>query len=174
MTLDDELDRIFEARDRNNMQPTIEVLLPIAHEHPQHPRVLYEVGGAYDTAGKERTAASYYERALQAGLSGDELRRCYVQYGSTLRNLGELAGSAALFERARAQFPGSPSLAVFEAISLHACGRLNEAVASLLEVVAAGVQSPDLDRYKPAIRGNASYIRSLAEDPHANALPEGN
>ena len=156
------------------MQPTIEVLLPIAHEHPQHPRVLYEVGGAYDTAGKERTAASYYERALQAGLSGDELRRCYVQYGSTLRNLGELAGSAALFERARAQFPGSASLAVFEAISLHACGRLNEAVASLLEVVAAGVQSPDLDRYKPAIRGNASYIRSLAEDPHANALPEGN
>lgn len=174
MTLDDELDRIFEARDRNNMQPTIEVLLPIAHEHPQHPRVLYEVDGAYDTAGKERTAASYYERALQAGLSGDELRRCYVQYGSTLRNLGELAGSAALFERARAQFPGSASLAVFEAISLHACGRLNEAVASLLEVVAAGVQSPDLDRYKPAIRGNASYIRSLAEDPHANALPEGN
>ncbi|EMQ98099.1 tetratricopeptide repeat protein [Paeniglutamicibacter gangotriensis] len=172
-TLDDELDRIFAAGDRNNMQPTIEALLPIAHEHPAIPRVLYEVGGAYDTAGEERTAACYYERALQAGLSGDELRRCYVQYGSTLRNLGELAGSAAVFERARAQFPDSPSLAVFEAISLHACSRLDAAVATLLEVVAAGVQTPDLDRYKPAIRGNASYIRSLAEDPHPEGPPEG-
>ena len=166
MTLDDQLEGIFEARDRNNMQPTIDALLPILEQHPANPRVLYEVGGAYDIAGAESAAASFYGRALDAGLSGDPLRRCYLQYGSTLRNLGEFARSAELFERARALFPDSPSLAVFEAISLHACGRLDEAVAALLEVVAAGIQSPDLERYKPAILGNAAHIRSLADAPN--------
>jgi tetratricopeptide (TPR) repeat protein len=171
MTLDDQLEGIFEARDRNNMQPTLEALLPILERHPANPRVLYEVGGAYDTAGEENTAASFYERALDAGLSGDLLRRCCLQYGSTLRNLGEFARSAAVFERARARFPDSPSLAVFEAISLHACGRLDEAVAALLDAVATGIKSPDLERYKPAILGNAAHIRSLADAPHPANRP---
>lgn len=145
------------------MQPTIVALLPILEAAPENARVLYEVGGAYDTAGDEQTAREYYERALEAGLSGDLLRRCSVQYGSTLRNLGEFARSGEVFARARRDFPDSPSLAVFEAITLHAAGgRSDEAVASLLEVVADSVASSDLERYKPAIRGNARYIRSLA------------
>ena len=76
MTLDEKLDQIFDVRDRNNMPPTIDALLPILAEHPADARVLYEVGGAYDTAGQEQTARSFYEQALQAGLSGDLLRRC--------------------------------------------------------------------------------------------------
>lgn len=172
MTLDEELDRIFETRDRNDMQPTVDALLPIVEQHPANPRVLYEVGGAYDTAGAERTAASFYERALRAGLSGDLLRRCYLQYGSTLRNLGEFDRSAAVFERARAEFPDSPSLAVFEALTFHAHGRFDEAVAALLDVVAAGVQEPDLQRYKPAILGNADSIRSQADAPRPADLPD--
>ena len=75
MTLDEELDRIFTVRDRDNMQPTIDALLAILAKHPADARVLYEVGGAYDTAGEERTARFFYEEALQAGLSGDLLRR---------------------------------------------------------------------------------------------------
>ena len=162
MTLDEKLDQIFDVRDRDDMQPTIDALLLILAEHPAVARVLYEVGGAYDTAGQELTARSFYEQSLQAGLSGDLLRRCYIQYGSTLRNLGQLARSDEVFQQARQDFPDSPSLAVFQAISLHASSRFDEAVGSLLEVVAEGVESPDIERYKPSIRGNAAYIRSLA------------
>lgn len=162
MTLDDQLDRIVGARDRDNMQPTIDALLPIYEQHPDNARVLYEVGGAYDTAGDEEAARSFYERALAAGLSGDLLRRCSLQYGSTLRNLGAFEESLEVLGQARRTFPESPSLAAFEAISLHAAGRLDEAVACLLELVADAVQSPDLERYKPALRGNAAYLRSSA------------
>ncbi|MFJ6418258.1 tetratricopeptide repeat protein [Paeniglutamicibacter sp. NPDC091659] len=164
MTLNEELDRIFAGRDRNNMQPTIDALVPILDRHPTNARVLYELGGAYDTAGMEQTAGSFYEQALRAGLSGDPLRRCYLQYGSTLRNLGEFDRSAEVFERARQEFPDSPSLAVFQAITFHAAGLFGEAVASLLEAVADGVDSPDMERYKPAIRGNAACIRSMVTD----------
>lgn len=161
MTLDDELDRIFAGRDRNNMQPTIDALLPLYASHAENARVLYEVGGAYDTAGQEKTAEGFYEKALVAGLEGDLLRRCYVQYGSTLRNVGEYEKSRDVFVAARKTFPESPALGVFEAITLHTAGQSNEAIASLLDLVVDFVHAPDIDRYKPAISGNAAYIRSL-------------
>lgn len=75
MTINDELDRIFAARDRNNMQPTIDALLPLHASHSENARVLYEVGGAYDTAGQKEAAHGFYENALAAGLEGDLLRR---------------------------------------------------------------------------------------------------
>lgn len=159
MTLDDDLDAIFAARNRDDMGPTIAALLPILEQHPGDARVLYEVGGAYDTAGDEQTAAGFYERALAAGLDGDLARRCAVQYGSTLHNLERYAESLEVFARAREKHPESPSLAAFEALTLHASGDADGAVAVLLELVADHVASADLDRYKPALRGNAEYLR---------------
>ncbi len=61
MPLDVELDQIFAARDRNNMQPTIAALLPIYASNPENARSLYEVGGAYDTDGQEDVARGFYE-----------------------------------------------------------------------------------------------------------------
>ncbi|CAM3251764.1 Tetratrico peptide repeat protein [Arthrobacter ulcerisalmonis] len=76
MTLDDELDLIFAARDRDNMEPTVNALLHLRASHSENARVLYELGGAYDTAGRETEARGLYEEALTAGLEGDLLRRC--------------------------------------------------------------------------------------------------
>jgi len=166
MTLDEELDAIFAARDRENMAPTIAALLPIYEQHPENARVLYEVGGAYDTAGDEEEAVGFYERATRiidaaaAGLDGDLARRCAVQYGSTLRNLGRYAESLEVFARARQQHPDSPSLATFEALTRHASGDTDGGFAGLLEVIADHVDSPDIGRYQAALRGNAEYLRT--------------
>jgi tetratricopeptide (TPR) repeat protein len=157
----DQLDRIFAARDRDNMAPTIAALLPLVENHPRDARVLYEIGGAYDTAGEETTALDFYERAMREGLDGDLRRRCYLQYGSTLRNLGRVEHSLAIFAKARAEFPDSVALGVFEALSLHAAGRVNASLASLLSLLADHVDSEDIDRYKPAMRGNAEHLASL-------------
>jgi len=159
--LEAELARIFAARDRQNMGPTIAALLPIYERHPRDPRVLYELAGAYDTAGEEATALGYYERAMAEGLDGDALRRCYLQYGSTLRNLDRIEESIEVFARAPVQFPESVALGAFEALTLHAAGRVNTALGSLLILLADHVQSEDVDRYKPAMRGNASELIAL-------------
>ncbi len=92
-------------------------------------------------------------------------RRCFLQYGSTLRNLGRIDDSLRAFARARAEFPESVALGAFEALTFHADGRPNTALASLLVLLADHVDAPELDRYKPALRGNAHYLASLdAED----------
>ena len=156
-----ELDRIFAARNRDNMGPTIAALLHVYERHPLDPRVLYEVGGAYDTAGEETTALGFYERAMTEGLEGDVRRRCYLQYGSTLRNLGRLDESLTVFAQARGEFPDSVALGAFESLSLHAAGQVNTALGSLLALLADHVHSEEIERYKPALRGNAEYLTSL-------------
>ncbi|MDQ0893745.1 tetratricopeptide repeat protein [Agromyces ramosus] len=157
---------IFGRRDREHMQPTIDEFLALLAEHPRQPEVLYEVGGSYDTAGEEQTALGYYEAAMAAGLSGDPLRRCLLQYGSTLRLLGRLEESLAALDRARAEYPDSASVRAFHALGLHAAGRSDAAVGELLALVADGMRIPDVLRYEAALRGNAAYLMQLdAEQP---------
>lgn len=150
----------FDRRDRANMQPTIDFFEHLLVEHPDHPYVLYEVGGSYDTDGQEERAAGFYERALP-GLSGETRRKCLLQYGSTLRNLDRLDESLRIFETARTEFPESESLAVFQALTLHAAGHQAKALAALLMVIADRVDTPEIARYAPAIRGNADHLAGL-------------
>ncbi|MFF1572235.1 tetratricopeptide repeat protein [Leifsonia sp. NPDC058292] len=150
---------IFEARDRANMGPTIEAFLRVLAEHPDNAAVLYDVGGSYDTAGDEETALGYYERAMELGLTGDTLRRCLLQYGSTLRNLGRHDDSLAALDRALQLYPRSESVRMWHALSLHAAGRSDAAVAALMELTVDEVRTEDLLRYEAAIRGNAAYLR---------------
>ena len=163
--LDDQLTALFDARDRDDMAPTIAALREVLAEHPEDARVLYEVGGAYDTAGDEQTAAGFYERALAADLAGDLLRKCLLQYGSTLRNLGRFDESLTVLDRALAEFPESESVRAWHALSLHAAGRSDAAVAALLELAADRIRTADLLRYEPALRGNAAFLRSLDAVP---------
>ncbi len=156
--LADTIAEIFGSRDREHMQPTIDAFLALLAEHPNQPEVLYEVGGSYDTDGQEQTALGYYEAAMAAGLSGDTLRKCLLQYGSTLRLLGRHEESVAALDRALAGWPESPSVRAFHALGLHAAGRSDGAVGELLALVAEEIRTPDVLRYEAALRGNAGYL----------------
>ena len=156
----------YDRRDRANMQPTIDYFLELLGAYPGNPSVLYEVGGAYDTSGQEEIARDYYEKAMQAGLEGDTLRRCLLQYGSTLRNLELYEESLAALQRARVEFPESDSVRLFLALSLHAASRSDAAVAELLELAADTITTPEVLRYEAALRGNAAYLASLDRETH--------
>ncbi|WP_198953358.1 tetratricopeptide repeat protein [Kitasatospora sp. CB01950] len=150
--------RGYDRRDRANMAPTIAYFQALLAEHPGHPVLMYEVGGAYDTAGQEETARSYYERALALDLDGDVLRRCLCQYASTLRWLGELDESLAVLDRARREFPDSDSVRVFRALTLNDAQRPDEAVAELLTVVTGHAEVTDLGRWTVGLRGLAQWL----------------
>ncbi|MFE4540296.1 tetratricopeptide repeat protein [Streptomyces scopuliridis] len=152
------IQRGYDRRDRANMAPTIAYFQALLAEHPDHPVLVYEVGGAYDTAGQEETARDYYERALALGLDGDVLRRCLCQYASTLRWLGELDESLAVLDRAHREFPDSDSVRVFRALTLNDAQRSDEAVAELLTVVTGHAEVTDLGRWAVGLRGLAQWL----------------
>jgi tetratricopeptide (TPR) repeat protein len=155
--LDAAVAAISRDRDREHMAPTIAAFEALAAAHPEEAVLVYEVAGGYDTAGEEARAAPLYERALAMGLHGDVLRRCLVQYGSTLRNLERYEDSLAALDRAHREFPGSTTVTVFRALTLLESGRADAAVGSLLHVIAAEAPG-DLDRYVAAATGDADFL----------------
>jgi tetratricopeptide (TPR) repeat protein len=152
------IQRGYEQRDRGNMAPTIAYFEALLAGHPDHPVLVYEVAGAYDTAGEEATARGLYERALALGLDGDTLRKCLCQYGSTLRWLADYDTSLKVLDRARSEFPDSDSVRVFRALTLLDAGRSDEAVAELMIVITAHPEVTDLGRYAQGLRGLAQWL----------------
>ncbi len=148
----------YERRDRANMAPTIAYFEELLAQHPDHSVLTYELAGAYDTAGEEAKARGLYERALKLGLDGEPLRRCLCQYGSTLRWLGKVEASLAVLDRARAEFPESESVRVFQALTLNELGHADEAVGLLLGIIAQHGEVTDLGRYSVGLGGLAQWL----------------
>lgn len=156
--LEEAVRRGYAQRDRDNMEPTIAYFESLLAEQPNHPVLLYEVAGAYDTAGQEEKARGLYEQAMDLGLAGDALRRCLCQYGSTLRWLGQYDESLAALDRARTQWPESDAVRVFRALTLNDAGRSDEAVAELMTVITAHAEVTDLGRWAEGLRGLAQWL----------------
>lgn len=154
----------YEQRDRANMAPTIAYFQDLLAAHPEHPALVFEVGGAYDTAGQEATARGYYERALALGLDADALRRCLCQYGSTLRWLGEYDKSLAVLDRARAEFPDSDAVRLFRALTLNDLGRPDAATAELLTIITDHADVTDLGHWATGLRGLADWLAAGRPD----------
>jgi tetratricopeptide (TPR) repeat protein len=152
------IERGYAQRDRDNMGPTITYFEDLLAAHPDHPVLVFEVAGAYDTAGKEETARGLYERALDLGLGGDELRQCLCQYGSTLRWLDRYDESLAVLDRAWREFPRSDVVRVFRALTLNEAGRADEAVAELMTVITTHADATDLGRYAGGLKGLAQWL----------------
>jgi tetratricopeptide (TPR) repeat protein len=156
--LESAIERGYEQRDRANMAPTIAYFEALLAENPDHPVLVYEVAGAYDSAGQEATARGLYERAMALGLDGEPLRLCLCQYGSTLRWLGEYDESLAALDQARRRWPDSDAVRIFRGLTLLDAGRADEAVAELMTVITAHAEVTDLGRYAAGLRGLAQWL----------------
>jgi tetratricopeptide (TPR) repeat protein len=107
---------------------------------------------AYDRDGFETEAIPHYERAIAAGLSGEELEKALLGLGSSLRNVARVEESVSVLEDACRRFPDHQALPVFLAFSLWSAGRRGEALALLARRLGEG------SGYERAIREYANDI----------------
>ncbi|MBA3868692.1 MAG: tetratricopeptide repeat protein [Chloroflexota bacterium] len=121
-------------------------------EYPDDPRILYEYGGAFDTAGRENEAIPLYRKALEKGLSGMYVPQLYLQLASTLRNVGQLDEAITILQDACRQFPERPSLKLFLALALESADRDHDALTALFDLAVAHVDTADMKRYARSIR----------------------
>ncbi len=136
----------------------IERIAVLAAELPaEDPRGPFELGGAFDSGGREAEAAEQYARAVELGLSGNARAQLDIQYASTLRNLGRFDEAVAML-RASVRDPElGASTDAFLALALHSAGRPDEALAVAIEALI-----PQLPRYQRSLRGYAAELRSGA------------
>ncbi len=140
-------------------QATIDYFERLRTQFPDEPTVVFETAGAYDTAGREAEALPLYRRALTLGLPDAVLPRFAVQFGSTLRNVGEYEESVRVLSEAKARFPDNRPVRAFLALALFSGGRPNEALAEMLDLTldAEGFY----DRYTRSLRNYAADLRKL-------------
>jgi hypothetical protein len=107
---------------------------------------------AFDRDGLEAEAIPHYERAIAAGLSGEQLEKALLGLGSSLRNAGRVEESVSVLEDACRRFPDHRAMPVFLAFSLWSGGRRAEALALLARRAGEG------SGYERAIREYADDV----------------
>jgi predicted Zn-dependent protease len=138
--------------------------------HPEDARVAFACAGALDSGGQEMEAAAEYRRAVDLGLPEDLLPQMYVQYGSTLRNVGDRAGAVALLEQGTAAYPDDLAMACFLALARYSAGRESTALAGLIEALLrldAGGTSL-FQRYQRSLGAYAADLRDAEASPQGH------
>ena len=133
-------------------QEAIEYFRRLAERYPDDPRVRFEYAGAHDFAGNEAEAIPIYREALRLGLEDAELRRLYVQLGSSLRNVRQHEEAVQVLTEGCSHFPDYLPLRIFRAFALYSAGQNQEALVELLETLLAHPDPHVLDRSARAIR----------------------
>ncbi len=116
---------------------------------------MFELGSANDSTGHEEEAASLYQRALSAGLTGLRRRRAVIQLASTLRNLGRPQDSVSLLriEQKAASDELDDAVIAFMALALVDLKKEKEAVA-----IAVSALSRHLTRYNRSLENYAKEL----------------
>ena len=110
-----------------------------------------------------------YRQALDAGLAGSRRRQAVIQLASSLRVIGDAAGSVALLraEKAAASDELDGAVSAFLTLSLLDAGAPREAVSVALTALA-----PHLPMYQRSVTSYASELVGKA-DPQAETPGPG-
>jgi tetratricopeptide (TPR) repeat protein len=146
------------ADDAIDDQERIDRMQVIACTAP-HPAVgAFELGGAFDSGGREAQADVHYASATAAGLDTVDPARAaqmVVQHASTLRNLGRIDEAIAMLRNAPEHPTTGAAPKVFLALALHSAGRHDEALRVVIEAI-----EPTLPRYHRSV---SAYAEALTE-----------
>ena len=115
----------------------------------------FEAASVRDSTGQEAEAAVEYQRALDLGLGEPNRGRTFIQYASTLRNLGRYDEALALLDRLGPDSELADAASAVRALVLVSAGRPVEGAG-----IAIAALAQHLPRYQ---RSMTNYARELLE-----------
>lgn len=151
VSVEDRLSEAIALREQGQLEGARTLILELYAEHPDDARVNLQCAWIHDRLGLETEAVPYYERALDVGLSGDDLHHALLGLGSTYRALGRYEEAIETFNRATNDFPADAGLQVFQAITLYNNGEAKQAVEKLLTILVETTSDTSITRYRPAL-----------------------
>lgn len=143
----DVIEEARALRRADDLEASQEKLLDLLDENPDHPLVLFEVGGSYDVMGEVESAIPYYRRALNAGLADNDRQECLVCLGSCLRLAGEFDEAVSALEEAVEEFPDNNSGRAFLALAYYSADQPDLAVSTLIALLLETTNDADILAY---------------------------
>lgn len=156
--------RAIELRAESRYTEATVILLDLFKQNPRDPQVNYELACTYDPQGMELEAIPFYERALECGLSGDDLRGCLLGLGSSYRCQEQYTDAVRILERGLASFPDAAEFNIFLALSFYNMGQARDAVTRLLHHVAEFSSHDATRAYRRAI----THYANQPDPPYEN------
>jgi cyanophycin synthetase len=152
-----------EAMEHVDDAGAIAFFADLAERYPDDARVIFAYAGAFDSAGQEANAVAPYRNARALGLPDADLRRWYVQFGSTLRNVEAYEESIAVLSEGHTRFPDDVAIACFLALAHYSGGDPARALRTVLEAVVseAAAGRVDIRHYGRAL---GWYAKDLTGD----------
>lgn len=151
-TLERRLASAVRLRQSEKYEQARQALLELHADFPEDPQVNYQLAWIHDLLGLEREAIPFYEKAVNSGLGGDDLKSALLGMGSTYRCIGEYGKAVEIFDRALKLYPGSNEFNVFLAMTWHNLGQHERAMELLLNALADTSGDAGILRYQRAIR----------------------
>jgi thioredoxin-like negative regulator of GroEL len=156
------ISELWASIDDHDEEEFVALVDSLASELPQGSAIaLFERASAFDSTGHPDRAASLYEAALDAGLTGERRRRAIIQMASSLRNLGKAEDAVALLtaELDAASDALDGAVRAFLALALVDVGREREAVGIALTAL-----SEYLPRYNRSLAHYAQDLERVRSD----------
>jgi tetratricopeptide (TPR) repeat protein len=150
--LQEKLVSAIHLREAGNHEEARQLLLTLHSEFPNDPQVNYHCAWIHDLLGLEHEAIPFYEKAIETGLTGDDLKSALLGMGSTYRAIGEYQKSIETIQYALTLFPVSLEFNVFLAMAYYNMGEHAKAMELLLNSLADTSNDEGILRYRRAIR----------------------
>lgn len=146
------IDQIIALRKEGKLDEAVQLAKELVTQEPTDPIAHYQCAWCHDTAGLEKEAVPYYEKAIELGLTQeDDLSGALLGLGSTYRTLGQYEQAAETFVKGMQQFPEDRSFPVFLSMAYYNLGRHHEAMTLLLQNLAETSSDPSISAYQKAI-----------------------
>jgi len=160
-SLQEKLASAVKLRKTEKHEEARQLLLELHAEFPNDPQVNYQCAWIHDLLGLEREAIPFYEKAIQEGLSGDELKSALLGMGSTYRCVGEYQKSIETLQQALTLFPNSYEFKVFLAMAYYNINEHSKAMELLLNSLVNTSKDEGVLRYQRAIRFYSDKLNQI-------------
>lgn len=147
-----EVQKAIELRQQGNAVDSNLILLKVVEQFPSDPYVNYQCAWSFDVLGKEAEAIPFYEKAIELGLSGNDLEGAILGLGSSYRALGDYEKSKVVFQNGIQQFPNNRALQVFYSMVLYNLKEHDRAMEILLTSLIDTTSDEQILHYKKAIQ----------------------
>lgn len=154
----EKLTSAIKLREAQKYEEARKLLHELHAEFPNDPQVNYQCAWIHDLLGLEREAIPFYEKAVQEGLSGDELKGALLGMGSTYRCIGEYQKAKETFQRALELFPARHEYKTFLAMTYYNLGEYAKAMELLLNSLVETSNDEGVTRYRRAIQFYADKL----------------
>jgi len=157
-TLQEKLSHAIQLRETGKHEEAKDSLLKLHVEFPDDAQVNFQCAWIHDLLGLEREAIPFYEKAVQTGLSGEDLQGALLGMGSTYRCIGEYQKAKETFEHALKVFPNNYEFKVFLSMTYYNLNEHSKAMELLLNTVVDTTKDEGIINYHRAIQFYADKL----------------